>query len=191
MKKKTIAVLGSFVLSIAALLFFTTVAEANAPLPDRVLSPGSLASYLTTPQDVALYIWRHFDFEHDQRQFGTEEYWQSAEEIMRTKKGDCEDFALFAREMLKRNNIFSFVLNLYGSRDHALCIFKKNGLYGAVNGGDYIAPEFKDLCSLLSHIDPFWKTAAVTDIDANHQGRVLKEISNCKKKSGKKFFLFG
>ncbi len=189
MKKKTIAVIGAFAAGIAMFLIFMT-AEAKAQLPDQVLSVGNLAGYLKTPQDVALYIWRYFDFEHDRSQFGKEEYWQTAEEILRNRKGDCEDFALFAHEIMKQNGISSFVISLYGSKPHAICIFKKNGLYGAVNGGDYIAPEFKDLCSLLSYIDPFWNKAAITEIDENHRGRVLTELSNCRKKQSKKFLIF-
>lgn len=165
-------------------------AEAKAQLPDRVLSLGSLASYLHTPQDVALYIWRHFDFENDQAQFGREDYWQSPAEMIKNKKGDCEDFALFAREMLRRNGIQAFVINLYGDKAHALCIYKNHGLYGAVDGGNYIPADYQDLRTLLSYVDPFWQKADIADIDAANHGRILAEFPNMHKKSGRKFFFF-
>lgn len=187
MKQKTIAVVGRLA-AVIAMFLFLFAAEANAQLPDRILSLGSLADNLKTPQSVSLYIWRYFDFEKDRIQFGAEDYWQSAEQLLATKKGDCEDFALFAKEILTRNGYFSFVLNLYGSRDHSICVFKKNGLYGAVDGGNYIEASFDDITSLLTHLDPFWKRGAIVELNDVHRGRILKEILNNKKSSNR--FLF-
>lgn len=180
MKQKTIAAFGSFAASTVLFLIFMT-AEADAQLLDRTLSLGNLAHNLRTPQDVAFYIWRHFDFENDQRQFGREDYWQSPAEMLQNQKGDCEDFAIFAREILKKNGIAAFVVNLYSGKSHSICIFKNHGLYGAVDGGNYVAADFKDLSSLLAYLDPFWKKAAITEMGENHRGRILAEISNCHK----------
>lgn len=180
MKKKTIAAFGFFAVSIV-LIFLYTSAPANAQLLDQNFSVNTLASYLKNPQDVALYMWRHFDFERDQQQFGQEDYWQSADEILQSKKGDCEDFAVFAHEILKRNGQSAFIMNLYGAKPHSICVFKSNGLYGAVDGGNYIAAEFKDINSLLNYMDPFWKKAAITELNQNHRGRILKEITNSAK----------
>ncbi len=187
MKKKTIAAFGFFAVSVALLLIYTS-APANAQLLDQNFSVNTLASYLRNPQDVALYMWRHFDFVRDQQQFGREDYWQSAAEILQTKKGDCEDFAIFAQEILKQNGVSAFILNLYGAKPHSICIFKSKGLYGAVDGGNYVSAQFKDLTSLLNYLDPFWKKANITEMDQSHRGRILSEITNSKKTHRK--FLF-
>ena len=189
MKKKTIAAFGFFAVSVALVLIYTS-APANAQLLDQNFSINTLASHLKNPQDVALYMWRHFNYEGDQRQFGQEDYWQSAAEIFQTKKGDCEDFAIFAKQILEINGYRAFILNLHGTKDHSICIFKQGGKYGAVDGGQFIAADFENLQSLISYIDRFWTKAAIVEADSWHAGRVLANIFNPKKPS-KKFFLFG
>lgn len=189
MKKKTIAAFGLFAASVALILIFTS-APANAQLLDQNFSVNTLASYLKTPQDVALYMWRHFDYEGDRRQFGKDDYWQSPQEILANKKGDCEDFAVFAKQILELNGYSAHVLNLYGTKDHSICIFKKGGKYGAVDGGKFVAADFKDLQSLITYMDRFWTKASIVEVNGCHTGRVLANITNSNKQS-RKFFLFG
>ena len=58
-----------------------------------------LTADLSSPDAIAKFIWRHFQVESDQTQFGTEDRWQSPEELLQSGRGDCEDFALFAYEI--------------------------------------------------------------------------------------------
>ena len=189
MKKKTIAAFGFFAVSVLLVLIYTS-APANAQLLDQNFSINTLASYLKNPQDVALYMWRHFDYEGDRRQFGQEDYWQTAAETAQNKKGDCEDFAIFAKQILELNGYRSFILNLYGTKDHSICIFKQHGKYGAVDGGKFVPANFNDLRSLISYMDRFWTKASIVEVNGCHTGRVLADISNSQKTS-KRFFLFG
>lgn len=188
MKKKTIAAFGFFAVSVV-MIFFHASDTANARLLDQSYSVNTLASYLRSPQDVALYMWRYFDYEGDRRQFGKEDYWQSPAEIVKNKKGDCEDFALFAKQILDLNGYSAYVLNLYGTKDHAICIFRQNGKYGAVDGGKFVAADFDDLRDLLSYMDPFWSKASIVEVTERHGGKELASIRNIHKP--KKFFLFG
>ncbi len=179
--KNYIAATGRFAVSLALLLLFMS-AQANAQNFSRTLSLVHLSQELKTPQDVAFYIWRNFQFEKDRRQFGREEYWQSPAEILETRKGDCEDFALFAVEMLKLSGLKSFVINLYGSqKPHAVCVFKQNGKYGAIDGKNVIGADFNDLQALLNFLDPYWAKANIVEPTPSKDGRVMAEFSNWSK----------
>jgi len=68
--------------------------------------------------------------------------WQSAEETFRTRKGDCEDYAILAIELLKELGVkgqlmhFTFYKgkNYHG---HAICVFKENGKYNFIGTSGY------------------------------------------------------
>ncbi len=181
--KKAIAATGRFAASLLA-LFILFTAQADAQIFVRNLSFVNLAEQLKTPQDIAFYIWRNFQFEKDQRQFGREDYWQSPAEILQTQKGDCEDFALFASEILKLQGKNSFIINLYGGgKPHSICVFKEKGRYGAIDGKKVIPVDFETLDELLSYADPFWRKASLVEPTPAKNGRVLAEFSNMKKSS--------
>lgn len=179
MKKHAVA--ATWVLAVSLVALFTTIdtAEANTPLLARSLSLAGLASELKTPDTIAKYMWRHFMFEKDQRQFGTEEYWQRPEEFLQTGKGDCEDFALFAQAMLKRNGISSFLLNIYGDRGgHTVCVFEENGTYNVIDGFNVKRLKARSLQEAAGKINPFWKSGAVVSIaPGSHEGIILKQFS--------------
>ncbi len=124
-------------------------------------------------------MWKNFRFENDRRAFGTEEYWQSPEEFMTSRQGDCEDFALFAQHNLKLNGVDSFLLNIYSKRtSHTVCVFQENGKYSVIDGTKVKHYKADDLKSLLSKIDPFWKTGAiVVPSGASREGRIVRTIT--------------
>ena len=154
-------------------------AEADARLLDRGLSLEILAHQLRTPEQIARYMWQHFAFETDQRQFGRQDHWQSPEELLANQKGDCEDFALFAHSLLKINGIPSLLLNLYGKRfAHTVCVFKENGRYHAIDGTDVKRFDAEDINSLSFQLYPFWeKSAVVSPAPASHHGTILTEFT--------------
>ena len=137
-----------------------------------------LAQQLKSPDDIARFIWRHFSFESDQTQFGKEDYWQSPSEILKTQKGDCEDFAGFANELLKRNGKTSFLLNLYGGRySHTVCVFKENGRYSVIDGANVVHYNAENLRQLVSEIYPFWqKSAIVVPSSISNRGKILAQF---------------
>ena len=178
--KKT-AVAAARVIAVSVVLVFTTfsVALANTPLLDRTLSLAGLSSELTTPDQIAKYMWRHFLFEQDQRQFGKEDYWQTPEEFLQRGKGDCEDFASFAAALLKRNGVNTFILNVYGNGfGHTVVVFEEKGTYQVIDGTDIIRHKAGSLKELLEKIYPFWKTGAiVTASPAGKTGIILQTIT--------------
>ena len=176
--KKFTASYWVFVLSIGLVCSYPLqVAEAQnhaGPL----LSPSPLAAELTTPEQIAKYMWRHFSFEHDRTHFGKEEYWQTPEEMLTNRKGDCEDFALFAQAVLKRSGIKAFLLNIYGHRfSHTICVFLDNGKYSAIDGTDVKRYETDDLYELMNEIYPNWQTGAIVGRSPkSNKGRILKRF---------------
>lgn len=66
----------------------------------------------------------------DEEQFGKRDYWQPPELFEGTKKGDCEDFALWAwRQLLHMNYPTRFVLGSAGryGDGHAWVTFQRDG----------------------------------------------------------------
>lgn len=159
--KKSVAAYWVFVLSLTVGLF-VSYAETKAQLPDRILSLQELSFQLSSPRAIADYLWKNFLFEDDQRLFGKEDYWQTPEEFFSNKKGDCEDFAIFANDLLKSQGVQSFILNIYGGKEgHTICVFKQNGRYQAIDGSDFKPMDAASLNELITKIEPAWKNAAI------------------------------
>lgn len=144
----------------------------------RTPSLRNLAADLNTPEAVANYMWHNFTFEKDRRQFGNEDYWQTPEQFMTTRQGDCEDFAYFAYEMLKLNGRKAFVLNVYGGGfAHSVCVYLENGHYNVINGTTLDRLNAKDLKTVAEDIYPFWQHALVVIPSQNpSSAKVLKKI---------------
>ncbi|MFA6601088.1 MAG: transglutaminase-like domain-containing protein [Candidatus Omnitrophota bacterium] len=161
--KKAIAASWTYALIIAFLTLFFLPGNASAQqIFSRTLSLRNLAADLKSPEAVAQYLWRNFAFEKDQRQFGVEDLWQSPDQFLETRKGDCEDFSLFAYEILKMNGIKAFVFNVYGNGfGHSVCVFMENGRYNLIDGGTVTRLDAADLQTVAESIDPFWKSASV------------------------------
>ncbi|HTL47462.1 MAG TPA: transglutaminase-like domain-containing protein [Verrucomicrobiae bacterium] len=168
--------------AIAALtVMVSTVRTSNAEaqlFSHPSLDFQTLTTKLSTPEDLAKYMWRNFRYENDQSNFGKAEYWQSPEEFMENKAGDCEDFALFASEILKQQGKKTFLLNIYGSGfAHTICVFVENGKYNAMDGTDVKRINANDLPSLMNEIYPQWKKGAiVAKAGKSNKGCILKKF---------------
>lgn len=159
---KAIAAAKGVAVSIGLLLVLLMTAEVNAQLSDRTLSLAELARQLRTPESIANYLWRNFIFESDWRVFGKEEYRQSPEEFLSNRRGDCEDFANMAYQLLRLNGYEAFLLNIYGDRlAHTICIFKVGGEYQAIDGSALKQVAAKSLNELVHKIRPSGKEARI------------------------------
>ena len=177
MKYKAVAAHWFFVFSLVLLSHAFVSTEAKAQLPDRNLSLVGLANQLQTPEQIARYMWRHFAYETDQRQFGNQDHWQTPEEFMKNGKGDCEDFARFAYELLKLNGYEAYLLNIYGGHySHTVCVFKENGKYQAIDGTEVKHAGAEDLKGLSSSIYRFWEKSMIVSPTANNGATILAEF---------------
>jgi len=121
-----------------------------------------LARELPTPQAVADFMWKNFAYETDRRQFGRSEHWQSPEEFLKKGKGDCEDFALFAYDILKRNGTNAFVVSIYSLHNaHTVCVYEWDGVYHVLDGARVSAHKAKTVRELAAKMNPHWNQLAV------------------------------
>ena len=133
-------------------------------------------SNASVPEEIARYMWRHFRYESDQTHFGKEDRWQSPEELLASRQGDCEDFALFAREILKSQGIKAFIVNVYGRGfGHSVCVFQKGGRYHVIDGSSSQAYDATDLKEIFAWVYPFWNKAAIVGFSESARcGTLLK-----------------
>lgn len=128
---------------------------ASHPRLERVHSPESLSKFMR----------KNFKFVEDAENFGKVDYWQSPEAMLGRKKGDCEDFALFAHAALTELGIESHVISMYGKNQfaHTVTVFKHEGKYRVINDGKLKKYDTKNLEDALSKVEPNWTWAAYTE----------------------------
>ncbi len=91
----------------------------SQPLKHRCLSLDELRKFLATCKYVS-----------DREQFGKDDYWQPPEHFEESKRGDCDDFALWTwRQLLQMNYAARFVIGRAGryGEGHAWVTFEKDG----------------------------------------------------------------
>jgi len=147
----------------------------SQPLTVKCETIGDIRAFLSSCRYVS-----------DQEQFGKKDYWQAPEEFERTKRGDCDCFALWTwREILTLGFDARFVVGRAGryGQGHAWVQFSKNGkdfiVEPTMARSGYTLPRLETLryhprisvawdgrnISFYSHEDrkrvpPLWKLAA-------------------------------
>jgi len=121
---------------------------------------------LDTPLKVQAWLWANIKYTSDKN---PADYWQPAERTFERRRGDCEDFAIFANECL-RDKYDGYFLCMYDKKSgHASYVIKKDdkkkvsvGTFGyMIHDGEWeeIIPDwngFKD-----------WNMYKVKDEDLN------------------------
>ncbi len=85
-------------------------------------------------------------------------------DVLRKRKADCLEAACFAMFTLRANGVESFLIDLSAVRDedHVLCVFRQNGLFGAIAQSKFIGlryrhPVYKSLRELaMSYFDNYF-----------------------------------
>ena len=159
---------------------------ASLPTPRSRQQPAprtlvdQLASTYTSPEAVARFLQQDFTFTQDEELFGQEDYWQSPEEFVSRRRGDCEDYALLAQALLTRNGIRAYVVSLFGEDGyaHTVSVFLDGqGRYNAINQGTlryYHAPSLE---ALASAINPSWTFGGIVEQDGT-RARFVTELVN-------------
>jgi hypothetical protein len=140
----------------------------------------ALAGRYATPKAVAGFLQEEFDFARDAELFGEAERWQSPEEFLRRRAGDCEDFALLARELLRRNGIEAEVFSLFGDDGyaHTVCVFRDaEGRYSVINQGRLRAYRARSLEALASRLHPGWTFGGIVEREGA-AARLVRELVN-------------
>ena len=130
-----------------------------------------------TPEAVAHFLRQNITSAEDSRLFGRAEYWQTPEEMLLRRKGDCEDYAILTQALLERLGFEAFVFSLYGERGyaHTVTVFKEKGHHHVINQDRLIRLKARTLEEVASWMYPDWTWGAVVT-QRGHQGRIVREI---------------
>jgi len=156
---------------------------ASTPFPHAVPNPAALtelARTYTTPKAVAKFLRREFTFARDEALFGAEDRWQTPEEFLSRRTGDCEDYALLARELLRRNGIEAYVFSLIGQEGYAHTVavyLDERGRYNVINQDRLRTYRAKSLEALASALYPGWTWGAIAE-QVGTRGHSVREIVN-------------
>ncbi|MBI3317278.1 MAG: transglutaminase-like cysteine peptidase [Candidatus Omnitrophica bacterium] len=158
MKKKQALIFLVWTLNFLGLNF--PAASANL----EIYSPiDYLFEFTNSPDDLSNFMKRNFKFTEDETLFGEIDYWQSPEEFYSRKKGDCEDYALFAQYVLARLNMESYVVSIYAANGyaHTLLIYREGGRYQVLNEDRLIRYNASSLEDAIGQVNSDWSWAAI------------------------------
>lgn len=139
-----------------------------------------LAHQYTTPDAIASFLTSGFAFDSDEALFGEADHWQQPVEFLDRRKGDCEDYAMLARELLRRNWIKAEVFSIYGAEGfaHTVCIFlDSHGLYNVIDQGTLLVVEAETLQEVASALCPNWTTSGITHPNGT-RGQFVSRLEN-------------
>jgi len=159
------------------LLCFLGISSSASELPQTEWNLETLARTHPNPESIARFLRDGVTPADDQDLFDRAEYWQTPEEFLMRRRGDCEDYALFSQALLARLGFEAFVFSLYGEGGyaHTVTVFKEKGRYQVLNQDRLIRFNAKTLEELASWIYPPWTWGAVVT-RSGAQGRIIREI---------------
>jgi hypothetical protein len=130
-----------------------------------------------TPEQLAGFLNTHLTFQEDLSLFGQEDYWQAPEEVLARGRGDCEDYASLAADLLGRQGVGSFLFSLYGGKGyaHTVCVFVEGGRYSVLNQDRLLRYRAASLEELAGKLCRAWEWGAVAERHG-HRGRAVRVI---------------
>lgn len=162
---------------IVALLCAAGVGEVSSDPSPAESMLESVARAYPSPEQLAHFLQSHMVFQEDLSLFGQVDYWQGPEEALARGRGDCEDYALLARDLLIRQGKEAFLFSLYGEPGyaHTVCVFVEDGRYSVLNQDRLIRYRASSLEELAGKLCPGWRWGAVAERWAR-RGRALRTL---------------
>lgn len=94
----------------------------------RRLSLEQVARRFRTPDQVHRFMQIAFEYVRDDEAYELHEHWKLPGDTLRDHFGDCEDWSLFASEVLERNGYDTHIFCVFrGSEGHAVCVYEEHG----------------------------------------------------------------
>lgn len=118
-------------------------------------SVENISSLVHTPQELGVWLASEFRYQGE-----IPDYWQSTEETLNLKTGDCEDFAILAQDVLKNLGIDSdmVIIKFRGLKEsHAVCMFKINGFYSFISNQKLIQTKQTSIREAVQEKYPDWQ----------------------------------
>lgn len=172
---------------ILAMGFCLTAAEpAPAFAPQAIFSPlEALPHPILGPQDLVRFLKKNFKFIEDEKLFGVHDYWQTPEEFLGRRTGDCEDYALFAKFVLQSLGYEAEVVSFYGPDNyaHTIAVYKENGRFNVINEDRLYRYQSRTIEEALSKVHPLWAWGAIAE-QRGTRGWIKRQLLNPEKRSG-------
>lgn len=130
----------------------------------------AVTSFIRTPPELSAWLSREFRYEME-----IPDYWQQAEETLDTRKGDCEDFAIFSQAVLRRLGIRSdiVIIKFKGlNLSHAISIFKNGEFYSFFSNQKLVQTKGRSVTEAIQERYPDWDKIIFTNV----QKQTLKVI---------------
>ncbi len=134
-------------------------------------SQGGGPPAIRTARNVAEWLTSEFVYEWEML-----DYWQKAEETVRLKKGDCEDFAILSQEMLDNIGVkceIAIVKFQDLNYAHAICIWKEKGSYRFMSNRELVETGVDSIQDAIEKVYPDWEKITFTTAE-NQLGRVVR-----------------
>jgi hypothetical protein len=147
------------------------------PAPDAL---NQLAQQYQTPKAIASFLRSGFTFRDDREIFGQPERWQTPEEFLARRQGDCEDYAQLAKALLERNGYEAHVFSLFDDSGyaHTVAVFRdEDGRYSVINQDKLRRYRAKSLEAVASRVYPGWTYGGVAK-KSGVVGQLVRTLSN-------------
>ena len=133
---------------------------------EESLKPPTFSS----PQELQIFLKENFKYKKDKKLFGVEDYWQTSEEFLKNRQGDCEDYAVFAEEELTKMGYSTFLLNIYGGERlaHTIAVFQDDKQFGVFDEEKLKFFKANTLEEVFSQYQPRAKWAAEVRPENHH-----------------------
>jgi len=135
----------------------------------------NVTSFVHNPAELANWFAQDFQYETEMP-----DSWQNAGETVLVKKGDCEDFAILAQEVLKKLGIKSdiLVLKFQGlSQEHAVCMFKEGNYYSFISNQQLVRTSASTVTAAIAEQYSDWESITFTDKNKNNLQFVSRDNS--------------
>lgn len=135
---------------------------------------------LKNAKEIMKWLKRNIKYRSDLDAHGQESYWQTPEETMVLRAGDCEDYAFLAQAMLKQIGVDSTVISVvHGSKffdngAHALCVFPSKNPKG-VFSNYRLYTSADNIMGFIQNRYSDWMRISVLDIHSGKRVRVLEK----------------
>ncbi len=127
------------------------------------MSLDELAQIYDTPAKVWYLLDHVVAYAFDRAVWGADEYFATADELWSRKKGDCEDYAAFAKALLDRAGYTTVLFSAWrqerdagGNDGHTVVAFLEGGRWNHISNLGYVRAQAVTHEELAASIFPNW-----------------------------------
>ncbi|MEW6101402.1 MAG: transglutaminase-like domain-containing protein [Candidatus Omnitrophota bacterium] len=143
---------------IALFLFFISLSAACF---SQELSLEEASAIIRSPQELSQWYLKDFKYIREMP-----DRWQPAEETLRLRQGDCEDYAILSHEILKRMGIRSQIIIIKFNNirpSHIICAWKEGRYYNFFTNQHFVQTQSESLVELIEELYPDWRQLIFTN----------------------------